>query len=59
MCKPLYSKMLGTFPNPVYQAATSQRYFPKWKLSNCAISQAESCGLGNFHFGNLHLGSRP
>ena len=32
--------MLGTLPKDFSQVATSQEYFPKWKLPNCAISQA-------------------
>ena len=32
--------MLGIFPDTFPQAATSQGHFPKWKLYNCAISQA-------------------
>ena len=31
---------LCTFQNAFSQAAISQGYFPKWKISNCAISQA-------------------
>ena len=31
--------MLGTFPKAFFEAATSQGYYPKWKLHNCAISQ--------------------
>ena len=32
--------MLGTFPKDSSQVATSQGYFPKWELPECAISQA-------------------
>ena len=32
--------MLGTFPKDFFfQMATSQGYFPKWKLLKCAIFQ--------------------
>ena len=34
--------MLGTFPKDVFQVETSQRYFLKWQLPKCAISQAET-----------------
>ena len=32
--------MLGTFAKTFPQVATSEGYFHKWKLPNCAISQA-------------------
>ena len=34
--------ILGTFPKTFFQGASSQGYFPKWHLPNCAISQAST-----------------
>ena len=47
--------MLGTFPKDVFQVETSQRYFLKWQLPKCAISQAENSQV----WPGVSLGTHP
>ena len=55
----VFKMMLGTFPKAFSQAATSQGYFPKQNLPNCAISQAASSQAYPSHIPRPHIMFQP